>query len=284
MLAIFIAALIISFPFIRGQESPKVSEYPSPIRELVDLSKHKPYEYQGIGVKLERAIMAVYKLDDSPDRTKSVEMIIQALLRNEIDKIWFDRVVLSYVLPSYIELLESKDEKVRQFVQEELPQVLRPSSGQQQQFRHFLTGYLTQLRQQGKAEPARLVDLLFDSNPEFTLEVFWSLSKEFSQLPEEQKRQHAQEMEWLVHCVDVAYYRSRYLKQADPEDIKPARQQLKWLLWNYPQWWAGRYVVEVLIRTPELASEELLEELHKQSHPYVTKRLPELEKKLRRTP
>jgi hypothetical protein len=103
-------------------------------------------------------------------------------------------------------------------------------------------------------------------------------------LPEEQKRQHAQEMEWLIHCVDVAYYRSRYLKQADREDIKPARQQLKWLLWNYPQWWAGRYVVEVLIRTPELASEELLEELHKQSHPYVTKRLPELEKKLRRTP
>jgi hypothetical protein len=275
--------LIASVIYSPAQQSQPTSQYPSPLRELVDLSKHHPYDYKGIGPKLERAILAISELENCPERTKRMEMIIQAVLRNEVDRIWFERF-FTFPTASDIELLDSKNEKVRQFAEAWFVRKLKLSNDRLEQLWNSWTRYFRRLRQEGKEEPRHVAALLFQKNPAFALQLFWSLSDEFAQLPQEQKNQHTQELEWLLHCVDVAYYRARYLNMLDREDINPVRAQMKWLLWNYPQWWAKLYVLEVFIRIPGLANDELVEEIRKEKHPYVVIRLPELEKKLRRTP
>jgi len=168
-----IVVLISAFLFIRGQEAPKVNDYPSPVRELVDLSKHGPYDYEGIGVKWERAVLATSALGDSPKDIQKREILIKAVLRGEVDKRWFS-LVIGYPSVNEVQLLDSKDINVRQFVEKWFVETLltldEPPT--YEVLREAWARYFRRLRQEGKEEPRNVAALLFQKNPAFALQLF----------------------------------------------------------------------------------------------------------------
>lgn len=87
-------------------------------------------------------------------------------------------------------------------------------------------------------------------------------------------RDNYTEVEWSFHIIDTYGLRCKY-NRARPRDRELAKKQLKWL-WDTKKWWARRYVVEVMDRSPELAFETIVEELQREQDPYVAPRIARL--------
>jgi hypothetical protein len=136
--------------------------------------------------------------------------------------------------------------------------------------------FMYELRRRNKEPNESFLDLMFRCNPELGLNVMYQAQMGTVQYAITSRV----EIDHVVHFVQVASARIR-MQRAQRRDIELAHEQLRWLLRNYPDWWSKRYVVEVLLRDPQLTEEELLHTLRKEQHPRVAKRFGELEKKLR---
>jgi hypothetical protein len=256
--------------------------------DVADLITHVlAYQDPLDGVKLEKAARAFRKVFSKPN-PEAARTILTALSDSRMPpeclrNIFAISGTYNEYLQSFLVLLSDPDPRIREAAQQAFRDAIRQERGLSEidyHRTHIFEPYLLALKRDGKQIPIELVDLVYEANPEMALQLFVDCFGGLDALPLEQTAEHRRQIEWLIHVVKVANYRlHRGFLQAS--DIPLAQKQLSWLLTYYPHWWARRYVVEVLIRDPELANEALLQELRKDKHPYVAKRLAELEKKLR---
>jgi hypothetical protein len=143
--------------------------------------------------------------------------------------------------------------------------------------------YFKKRGERSKQPTEAFVDFLFRFDPELGLQVMCFAADQ----PHEAVRildimvePYRTEIDHVTHFVQTASRRIK-MQRAQKRDIELAQARLRWLLHNCPDWWAKRYILEILLRDPELRGQALLEALRTEKHPWVTKRLPELEKKLR---
>ena len=162
---------------------------------------------------------------------------------------------------SLLEVLDSEDRELKDL----LPKF-------REQFKPSRSHDTRWLDKKGKQVPGWYIDRLYEVDPEgalFTFAVLWS-NKEFV-------NKNREELEWTFHVVKTYVRRLRYPNRLQPGDLELGRKQLKWL-WDTKEWWARRYVVEILGKVaPPLAFEKAIRELENENHPYVKPRIQELQ-------
>lgn len=250
---------------------PKSSEQPpSPLRELMQLSMHDPYDYKSTVHLFERAVVtARAALENGTPVSELITPIIEAAAEGKITLIWLKRWTFALhrdIDEALFELLNSKSEKVRQYVEKFLAHYWLPlpdfrERQQEEAFRVF-RDYILRLRKEGKEMPEKTVELLFEVNPEFAAMVFFSVCERWRRLPPQERLEHEKEFRWSLNCIEVAVYRSKR-ERLQPGDIALAQKQMAWLLSHYPESWVKHYLLQALDGAPELYRKDLVEQLRK---------------------
>lgn len=158
-----------------------------------------------------------------------------------------------------IPLLETRDEKTRQAASSWLAGI--DGFGRIDPAESILSYRETLLRQ--KDTPPGLVDYLFDHAPGKALLLFGEIHSEKPQIALTWPR----DLLWADHLLTTVQWRLRHQFLQDG-DLQRARQELDKLS-RHDGWYARRYAVEVLRRSPPLATPELAERLRKDRHPLV---------------
>jgi len=294
---------------LRGQlaESPEADTSAIP-PELLKLFQ-RPCNldgYRGAGPDFERSLIALSGRLVRPNPELVSKILTASVRRSEfIDdaQLWFKKL-LFYLPPNeYQNFLLSAIELFCQTWQPDLetqnsqsrllchrlyiycipgpPSVENREDSTSSAATYILDYYLDELRKSNKGPNEVFVDLLFRSKPELALQVMFQDSGGRTDPVRIRARQpYRLQMDHVVHFVRAASARIQ-MHRAQKRDVDLAQDQVRWLLRTYPHWWAKRYVLEILLRNPELSDEEFLQALRTEKHPSVVKRLPELEKKLR---
>lgn len=280
---------------VMGQGGAKPQKpQPAMLPELIELAKDPtPFDvnFQGKGEQLGRAVIAFSQsfrqrnvglaerilrefYDEQAGLNGEWLYIVLYFLRPEVKRNWDD---------SLVQLLHSDDSDAQAFAEAALTHFINPEIYvppiRNQDFNVY-TRHLRSLTKQGRLPSARFIDFLFRLDLQLALQVLLQSSKEYQALPSNVQEEHMLEFDWLVHVTDVLRDRAQ-MGRLQEGDCKIAQEQLKWLLLTYPLWWAKRYALETLLDCPQLADELLLSILRDEKHPFVSKHLEKLEKKLK---
>jgi|GEM_PF-3974604 len=197
--------------------------------------------------------------------------------------LWLFQAQLAYIAPipyyeSYLSLLEGKDEHLNKRLGHALEKARKefritfehPHIGA---FEDFLKRYV----RAGEMIPLWFIDGAYRDtrDADKAMEFFWRYDEQAK------KELDWADIEWARHI--VALYRWRVLhsetfrrERVAPEDLAKARRQLEWL-WNTGRWWARRYVIEMLGEHPELAFQGATNQVKVEGHPYIVRRVKELD-------